>query len=97
MNIAKCGLMMALFWLPFPGSGDVFKYVDEDGKVYFTDAPLQGRDYRLEWKRESKKIIKENSKRLIAVGRKKNCLRDVAGTFQLHLEISLSDAAVMSI
>ncbi len=72
MNIAKCGLMMALFWLPFPGSGDVFKYVDEDGKVYFTDAPLQGSDYRLEWKRASKKIIKENSKRLIAVGRKKN-------------------------
>lgn len=72
MNIAKYGLMIALAWLPLIGYGDVFKYVDEDGKIYFTDAPLQGSDYRLEWKRKSKKIIKENSKRLIAVGSKKN-------------------------
>lgn len=72
MNRAKIGLILVLFWLSLPAIGDVFKYVDANGKIYFTDAPLQGSDYRLEWKRESKKIIKENSKRLIATGRQKD-------------------------
>jgi len=46
---------------------DVFKYVDADGKIYFTDEPLKGRKYRLEWKRESKKLITENQRRLAAL------------------------------
>jgi soluble lytic murein transglycosylase-like protein len=71
MNLAKLGLILVGFCVPFPSIGDVFKYVDADGKIYFTDAPLQGSDYRLEWKRASRKIINENSKRLIATGRHK--------------------------
>lgn len=42
---------------------DVYKYVDAAGKVYFTDAPLKGSQYRLEWKRASKKLVRENQKR----------------------------------
>lgn len=76
MNVARLGLILTVFWAPFPSVGDVFKYVDTDGKIYFTDAPIQGSDYRLEWKRASKKIISEDSKRLIATGRHK--LRSVA-------------------
>jgi soluble lytic murein transglycosylase-like protein len=43
---------------------DVFKYVDAKGNTYFTDAPLRGGKYRLEWKRESKNLISENRERL---------------------------------
>jgi soluble lytic murein transglycosylase-like protein len=71
MNIAKLGLMLVVSLVPISSIGDVFKYVDSNGKIYFTDAPLQGSGYRLEWKRASKKIISEDSKRLIAVGRHK--------------------------
>jgi len=72
MKSAILGLMLVSAWIPFPSFGDVFKYVDADGKIYFTDSALQGSDYRLEWKRASKKLIKENSKRLIATGRRKH-------------------------
>jgi soluble lytic murein transglycosylase-like protein len=78
MNRASLGLMLVFFLAAFPSVGDVFKYVDADGKIYFTDAPLQGSDYRLEWKRTSKKIIKENSKRLVATGRRKHSLPSVS-------------------
>lgn len=71
MKGAILGLMLVSAWISFPSFGDVFKYVDADGKIYFTDSALQGSDYRLEWKRASKKLIKENSKRLIATGRRK--------------------------
>lgn len=74
MNVARLGLIWVLVWIPFPSCGDVYKYVDTDGKIYFTDAPLQGSGFRLEWKRASKKLIKENSKRLIATGRRKHAV-----------------------
>jgi len=48
---------------------DVYKYVDAKGNTYFTDAPLRGGKYKLEWKRESRKLINENRQRLAsAVG-----------------------------
>jgi soluble lytic murein transglycosylase-like protein len=43
---------------------DVYKYVDYKGNTYFTDAPLRGGTYRLQWKRESQNLIGENRKRL---------------------------------
>ena len=43
---------------------DVFKYVDSKGNTYFTDAPLRGGRYRLEWKRESQNLISKNLERL---------------------------------
>ncbi len=54
-----------------PGGADVYKYVDSQGMIYFTDAPLQGKQYRLEWKRTSKKLISENSKKIVAIGRRR--------------------------
>jgi Soluble lytic murein transglycosylase and related regulatory proteins (some contain LysM/invasin domains) len=38
---------------------DIYKYVDATGNVYFTDTPLQGNRYKLEWHRESSKVIRE--------------------------------------
>lgn len=63
------GLIFVLMWIPLPCISDVFKYVDADGQIYFTDAPLQGSDYRLEWKRAAKKVLKKNNIKLIASGR----------------------------
>ena len=69
MKGATLGLMLVLLGAPLPGFGDVYKYVDAEGKIYFTDSPLQGSNYRLEWKRAAKRVINENSKRLVAAGR----------------------------
>jgi soluble lytic murein transglycosylase-like protein len=52
-----------------PVQADVFKYVDEGGKVYFTDVPLKGATLRLEWQRPAAKLIDENKKKLISAGR----------------------------
>lgn len=43
---------------------DIYKYVDAKGNTYFTDAPLRGERFRLEWKRESRNLIGENLQRL---------------------------------
>jgi soluble lytic murein transglycosylase-like protein len=50
-----------------PAGADVFKYVDDKGNTYFTDAPLRGSKYKLEWKRESRNLIKENQQRLASL------------------------------
>lgn len=69
--VLALGLLPALIAMPSPGVGDVFKYVDKEGKIYFTDSPLEDSDYRLEWKRNAKKFIDDNDKRLVAMGRRK--------------------------
>jgi len=39
---------------------DVFKYVDRDGNIYFSDEALPGSHLSLEWKRTSKRLVNEN-------------------------------------
>jgi soluble lytic murein transglycosylase-like protein len=51
-------------------AGDVYKYVDDKGNTYFTDAPLRGSKYKLEWKRESRNLIKESQQRLASLSPK---------------------------
>jgi soluble lytic murein transglycosylase-like protein len=41
-------------------SADVFKYVDTDGNIYFSDEPLPGDHLRLESKRTSTRLAAEN-------------------------------------
>jgi len=48
---------------------DIFKYVDGGGNVYFTDKPLKGSRYRLEWQRESRKLVSESNARLSGLGK----------------------------
>ncbi len=48
---------------------DVFKYVDGSGNVYFTDTPLRGNRYQLEWHREARKLMSENSDRSFITAR----------------------------
>ncbi len=59
-----------LIGIPFPCSGDLYRYLDADGKLYFTDAPLKGSKYHLEWKRATKKLIEESNNRFIVFRRR---------------------------
>ena len=42
---------------------DVFKYVDAEGNIFFSDEPLPGKGLQLEWKRTSKRLASENRKK----------------------------------
>jgi len=63
--------MLVLSLVAVPGVADVYKYVDSQGMIYFTDAPLEGTKFRLEWKRTAKKLIAENSKTIVAMGQRR--------------------------
>ena len=62
-------LITLLLLFSWPCAADVYKYVDQSGKIYFTDAPLEGAQFRLEWQRTSTKTIAESGARVIAMGR----------------------------
>lgn len=63
------GLILFLLLLPPVSHADIFKYVDSSGTTHFTDAPLNGKSFRLKWKRPAKKVIDENRAKLVAMGR----------------------------
>ncbi len=102
MKSLTLGSMLMLLCIPLPGIGDVFKYVDRDGKIYFTDTPIKGGGYRLEWQRTAKKFANE-SKRFVASGRRlasvpprklshrrsryAHIIEDAARRFKLHPEL----------
>jgi soluble lytic murein transglycosylase-like protein len=67
----RCGLILTLSLVAWPSAADVYKYVDSQGMIYFTDAPLEGKQYRLEWKRTAKKLIAEKDKTIVAMGRRR--------------------------
>jgi soluble lytic murein transglycosylase-like protein len=54
----------ALLLLAIGGAAlaDVYKYVDNDGNIYFSDEPLSGSHLRLEWKRTAKRLVSENKR-----------------------------------
>lgn len=57
------GLVLALLLVASTAaSADVFKYVDENGNVYFSDEPLKGERLKLEWKRTAKRLSSENKR-----------------------------------
>jgi len=64
------GLLLVLIGIPFPCSGDLYKYLDADGKFYFSDAPLKDRKYQLEWKRATKKRMQDSNNRFIVFRRR---------------------------
>lgn len=62
-------LIPLLLILPLTAAADIYKYVDAEGKIYFTDTPLRGDDLKLEWKRDATKVAKENAAKVVAIGR----------------------------
>jgi soluble lytic murein transglycosylase-like protein len=59
----------ALAMLAGAAGGDVYKYVDTEGNIYFSDEPLKGARLRLEWKRTSKRLVAENKQQSEAMRR----------------------------
>jgi soluble lytic murein transglycosylase-like protein len=57
MNIL---LVMGAAMLATPGFADVYKYIDGDGNVLFSDQPLDTPGLRLEWKRSDHRLVAEN-------------------------------------
>ncbi|WP_367115666.1 transglycosylase SLT domain-containing protein [Thiohalocapsa sp.] len=57
---AVCAVMLGCAGAGVPAVADVYKYVDKDGNVYFSDEPLSGAHLSLEWKRTSKRLVAEN-------------------------------------
>lgn len=58
------GGVWLLCWGGVPiAMADVYKYADAHGNVYFTDVPLKGGQYRLQWHRESGQLAEENRAR----------------------------------
>jgi len=57
-------------------TGDVFKYVDNDGNVYFSDEPLPGKHLKLEWKRTSKRLVSENKQQSQKLRRQQDAVRE---------------------
>lgn len=57
-----CSLLLAvaLAALAAPAGADIYKYVDADGNVYFSDEPLSRPNLRLEWKRSSTRLVTDN-------------------------------------
>jgi soluble lytic murein transglycosylase-like protein len=64
-------MMLGLVLAGAEVSADIYKYVDAKGNTYFTDTPLRGSKYKLAWKRESRRLIKENQQRLASLSPKK--------------------------
>ena len=70
MKGTMLGLALVLMWTPLPSIGDIYKYVDENGQICFTDSPLRDSDYSLQWKRDATNVIDQSRGRLIASGRR---------------------------
>jgi soluble lytic murein transglycosylase-like protein len=79
MNRAMLGLI-ALLAFPPAARCDVFKYVDAAGNVYFTDSPLKGHRYELEWRRTAAKLVSEQGKTLVAAGTRRLAPPPVQGS-----------------
>jgi len=59
-------LLLLAAWLvaalASPAGADVYKYVDADGNVYFSDEPLSKPNLQLEWKRSSARLVTEHQR-----------------------------------
>jgi len=67
MPVRGLSILIALALMP-TAEADVYKYVDAQGNIYFTDSPLKGSAYRLEWKREASKLASDNRAALSGLG-----------------------------
>ncbi|WP_462320937.1 lytic transglycosylase domain-containing protein [Halochromatium sp.] len=51
-------------------SADVFKYVDREGNVFFSDEPLTSAGLKLEWKRTATRLAAQNREQSASIRRK---------------------------
>jgi soluble lytic murein transglycosylase-like protein len=70
LRLCCTALPLAVSLAGAPACADVFKYIDKNGNVYFSDEPLSGSHLSLEWKRTSKRLVSENRKQSDEILRK---------------------------
>jgi soluble lytic murein transglycosylase-like protein len=85
--------LVGLIWVGLLGQAlaDVFKYVDNQGNVFFSDEPLARDGLKLEWKRTAARLIEKN-KAQSEVVRKKQA--EVQARLEQRLEAETAAAAV---
>jgi len=55
----------ALLWMAAPASNaEIYKYTDSRGRTYFSDKPMSGPQYKLEWKRSTSKVLENEGLRI---------------------------------
>lgn len=84
-SVALLGLMAAL--LLQTSYADVFKYVDQQGNVFFSDEPLTSTGLRLEWKRTATRLEAQNRQRSESAAQ----LEEAEAQARLQQEASLAD------
>ncbi len=67
-GLGVLGLTAALTSAPL--SADVFKYVDKQGNVFFSDEPLTNAGLKLEWKRTATRLAAQNREQSASIRRK---------------------------
>jgi soluble lytic murein transglycosylase-like protein len=77
--------------LPLPAPGDVFKYVDGHGNVFFSDEPLTRDGLKLEWKRTAARLVAKNREQSDVVRQKQ---AEVQARLEQRLEAEAAAAAV---
>ncbi|MBK1693901.1 lytic transglycosylase [Chromatium weissei] len=70
--------LSAAFWI-LPADADIYKYVDQTGNVYFTDTPLKGNRYQLEWHREANKLIRDSTPQIVSMRSQRQSTRPLSG------------------
>lgn len=71
MSKGRWWLGAALGACTLAASADVYKYVDGEGNVMFSDQPLAGANLRLEWKRTATRLAADNRAQSEAVRRER--------------------------
>ncbi|MGB5735924.1 MAG: lytic transglycosylase domain-containing protein [Thiohalocapsa sp.] len=69
---------------------DVYKYIDKDGNIFFSDEPLSGAHLSLEWKRTSTRLVSENRQNADKV---KQQQADIQARIDARLEASINARA----
>ena len=87
--LAAGGLVAAL--APDNLSADVFKYVDKQGNVFFSDQPLTSTGLRLEWKRTATRLAAKNKKQTDTIRRKQ---AEVSARLEARLQAEAGAAEV---
>ncbi|AGA90716.1 soluble lytic murein transglycosylase-like protein [Thioflavicoccus mobilis 8321] len=62
MACARLCILVLLCSMAGPALSDVFKYVDAQGNVIFTDKPVVRKDLNLAWQRPTKSLTDENQR-----------------------------------
>ncbi|MEA3640428.1 MAG: lytic transglycosylase domain-containing protein [Lamprobacter sp.] len=76
---------------PATAGADVFKYVDQQGNVYFSDEPLTRAGLKLEWKRTATRLAAQNREQSESIQRQQ---REVKARLEARSKAEVAAAAL---